>query len=99
AELLTLPGYADAACRRTSPSGRGIGEQRDVLHRIGMFVSGVRTLSALREVVKFGGVVDEDTVAYRLVGRPIEHQVDQDRIVRLGFGISHARVWPVAAPD
>src|SRR5207248_1419319 len=30
---------------------------------------------------------------------PNRHQIDQNRIVRLGFGISHARVWPVAAPD
>src|SRR5215471_16866790 len=60
---------------------------------------GARPLSALWKIVEFGGVVDEDTVAHGLVWRPIEHQIDQDRVVRLGFGISHARVGPVAAPD
>jgi len=54
---------------------------------------------ALWKIIELGRVIDKDAVAYRLVWRPIEHQIDQDRIVRLGFGISHARVWPVAAPD
>src|SRR5215472_15754542 len=54
---------------------------------------------AFWEIVKLGGVVDKDTVPHCLVQRPIEHQIDQDRIVWLGFRISHPRVWPVAAPD
>ena len=54
---------------------------------------------ALWKIIELGRVIDKDAVAHRLVWRPIEHQIDQDRIVRLGFGISHARVWPVAAPD
>ena len=32
--------------------------------------------SALWKIVELGGVVDEDVVAYRLVGCPIEHQID-----------------------
>src|SRR5262245_18391723 len=61
--------------------------------------SAPRLQSALRKIVELGCIVDEDAVAYRLVGCPIENQIDQHRIIRLGLWISYIRVRPVAAPD